>query len=105
VRKRSFAPGILLLVVALALPALIIAQQNRSARRTTNPDRSAAGGNATGKVESFRPCDQERPCRSALSNPVKSHRRQKTGLQRNLQVVHQRHAERSRPALDLFRSD
>jgi hypothetical protein len=33
VRKRSFAPGILFLVIALALPALIIAQQNRSARR------------------------------------------------------------------------
>jgi carboxyl-terminal processing protease len=50
VRKSSFAPGLLLLVVALALPALIIAQQNRSARRTTNADRSAAGGNATGKI-------------------------------------------------------
>ena len=35
-RKRSFAPGILFLVIALAIPALIIAQQNRSARRTTD---------------------------------------------------------------------
>jgi carboxyl-terminal processing protease len=41
VRKRSFAPGILFLVIALAIPALIIAQQNRSARRATNPDRPA----------------------------------------------------------------
>ena len=41
-RKRSFAPGILFLVIALALPALIIAQQNRSARRTT--DRPAPTG-------------------------------------------------------------
>ena len=49
-RKRSFAPGIVLLVIALALPALIIAQQNRSARRTTTPDRSAAGGGSTGKT-------------------------------------------------------
>jgi carboxyl-terminal processing protease len=36
VRKRSFAPGILFLVIALAIPAFIIAQQNRSARRTTD---------------------------------------------------------------------
>ena len=49
-RKRSFAPGIVLLVIALAVPALIIAQQNRSARRTTSPDRSAAGGSPTGKI-------------------------------------------------------
>ena len=39
-RKRSFAPGILFLVLALAVPALIFAQQNRSARRITTPDRS-----------------------------------------------------------------
>lgn len=49
-RKRSFAPGTVLLVIALALPALIIAQQNRSARRTTSPDRSTTGGGSTGKV-------------------------------------------------------
>jgi carboxyl-terminal processing protease len=50
VRKRSFAPGIVLLVIALALPALIIAQQNRSARRaTSNPDRSATGTSSTGR--------------------------------------------------------
>ena len=50
-RKRSFAPGIVLLVIALALPALIIAQQNRSARRATStPDRSATGTNSTGRT-------------------------------------------------------
>ena len=49
-RKRSFAPGTVLLVIALALPALIIAQQNRSARRTTSPDRSTTGGGSTGKA-------------------------------------------------------
>ena len=49
-RKRSFAPGIVLLVIALALPALIIAQQSRSARRTASPDRSAAGGTSPGKA-------------------------------------------------------
>ena len=48
-RKSSFAPGILFLVFALALPALIIAQQTRSARRTTTPDRSATANNAGGK--------------------------------------------------------
>ena len=48
-RKSSFAPGILFLVLALALPALIIAQQNRSARRIT-PDRAVTGANSTGKV-------------------------------------------------------
>jgi carboxyl-terminal processing protease len=50
VRKRSFASGILLLVIALAVPALIIAQQTRSARRTSSPDRSATGGSSTGKA-------------------------------------------------------
>jgi carboxyl-terminal processing protease len=42
VRKRSFAPGILFIVIALALPAFIFAQQNRSARRMT--DRPAPTG-------------------------------------------------------------
>jgi carboxyl-terminal processing protease len=49
VRKSSFAPGILLLVFALALPALIIAQQTRSARRTTTPDRSSTGATVDGR--------------------------------------------------------
>ena len=50
-RKRSFAPGIVLLVIALTLPALIIAQQNRSARRTTTtPDRSATGVSSTSRT-------------------------------------------------------
>ena len=44
-RKRSFAPGIFFVVIALAVPALIIAQQNRSARRTT-PGTAPAGGSA-----------------------------------------------------------
>ena len=47
-RKRSFAPGILFLVLALAVPALIIAQQTRSARRTT--DRPAPTGAAPSKA-------------------------------------------------------
>ena len=48
-RKSSFAPGILFLVLALALPALIFAQQNRSARRIT-PDRPVPATTSTGKV-------------------------------------------------------
>ena len=47
-RKRSFAPGILFLVIALAIPALIIAQQNRSARRTT--DRPVPTGTTSTKA-------------------------------------------------------
>jgi carboxyl-terminal processing protease len=51
VRKSSFAPGILFLVCALALPALIIGQQTRSARRTaTTTERSSNGGAPNGKT-------------------------------------------------------
>ena len=46
-RKRSFAPGILFLVIILAIPAYIIAQQTRSARRATTPDRPAPTGAST----------------------------------------------------------
>jgi carboxyl-terminal processing protease len=49
VRKSSIAPGIFFFVLALAVPALIIAQQNRSARRIT-PDRTVTGANSTSKV-------------------------------------------------------
>ena len=49
-RKSSFAPGILFLVLALTLPALAIAQQSRSARRATAPDRSTTGVNSPGRT-------------------------------------------------------
>ena len=50
-RKSSFAPGILFIIFALALPALIIAQQTRSARRTTTaPERSAAANTSGTKT-------------------------------------------------------
>jgi carboxyl-terminal processing protease len=55
VRKSSFAPGILLLVFALALPALIIAQQTRSARRATTPDRSSTGATVDGRTNPSTP--------------------------------------------------
>lgn len=48
-RKRSFAPGILFLVFALAIPALIIAQQNRSARRATGPDKTPSSPTTAGR--------------------------------------------------------
>lgn len=54
-RKNSFALGIPLLVVALALPTLIIAQQTRSARRTTTPERSTGTNLPGGKVGSTTP--------------------------------------------------
>ena len=54
-RKSSFAPGILFLVIALALPALIIAQQSRSARRTTPPDRSSNGAPTNGRTSPSAP--------------------------------------------------
>jgi carboxyl-terminal processing protease len=50
VRKSSFAPGILFLVFALTLPAFILAQQNRSARRATStPERSTATTGSTSR--------------------------------------------------------
>jgi len=53
VRKSSFAPGILFLIFALAVPAFILAQQNRSARRATStPERSSSttGSSSRGVV-------------------------------------------------------
>ena len=49
-RKRSFLPGMLFLVIALSLPAIIFAQ-NRSARRQSGaaPERPVASIPATGK--------------------------------------------------------
>jgi carboxyl-terminal processing protease len=50
VRKSSFAPGILFLFIALTLPAFILAQQNRSARRATaTPERSTATTGSTNR--------------------------------------------------------
>jgi carboxyl-terminal processing protease len=49
VRKSFFAPGIIFLIFALSLPALILAQQNRSARRATPPDRPAPTTGSTTK--------------------------------------------------------
>jgi carboxyl-terminal processing protease len=57
VRNRFLIPGILFLAIALSVPAIIIAQQNRSARRgpTSNPDRSTASGSTAAKAPSTGP--------------------------------------------------
>ena len=54
-RKSSFAPGILFLIFALALPALIIAQQTRSARRTGTPERSSNSVTPSGRTSATGP--------------------------------------------------
>ncbi|HEX6649790.1 MAG TPA: S41 family peptidase [Pyrinomonadaceae bacterium] len=54
-RKSSFAPGILFLIFALALPALIIAQQTRSARRTGTPERSSNAVTTSGRTSATGP--------------------------------------------------
>jgi carboxyl-terminal processing protease len=56
-RNRSFIPGVLFLTIALALPAIIFSQQNRSARRTsgTNPERSASANSSSSKTTANAP--------------------------------------------------
>lgn len=48
-RKSFFAPGILFLIFALTVPALILAQQSRSARRATTPERTTTTSPTAGK--------------------------------------------------------
>ena len=56
-RNRSFIAGVLFLIIALALPAIIFSQQNRSARRTsgTNPERSASANSSASKPTATAP--------------------------------------------------
>ena len=56
-RNRSFIAGVLFLIIALALPAIIFSQQNRSARRTsgTNPERSASANSSGSKAMATAP--------------------------------------------------
>jgi carboxyl-terminal processing protease len=56
-RNRSFIAGVLFLIIALALPAIIFSQQNRSARRTsgTNPERSASANSSGSKPTATAP--------------------------------------------------
>jgi carboxyl-terminal processing protease len=57
VTKRFFAPGISFLVLALLVPAIIFAQQNRSARRATGTatERSTNGTPSNGKATTSAP--------------------------------------------------
>ena len=48
--KRFFAPGIAFFVLALIVPAFIFAQQTRSARRATTPERSVTSTQTNGKA-------------------------------------------------------
>lgn len=56
-RNRSFVPGILFLILALCVPAIIIAQQNRSARRgpASNAERSAGSSGTAAKAPATAP--------------------------------------------------
>ena len=56
-RNRSFIAGVLFLIIALTLPAIIFSQQNRSARRTsgTNPERSASANSSGSKTTANAP--------------------------------------------------
>ena len=55
-RNRSFVPGVLFLIIALCVPAIILAQQNRSARRTSsNPERSVATNTTAAKATATAP--------------------------------------------------
>ena len=50
-RNRSLVPGILFLILILSLPAIMLGQQNRSARRGSGatPERSGTGSSSSGK--------------------------------------------------------
>ena len=55
-RNRFYIPGLLFLILALSVPAIILAQQRRSARRATSPGPDRAGTvNASGKAPATAP--------------------------------------------------
>ncbi|PWT87265.1 MAG: hypothetical protein C5B55_15070 [Blastocatellia bacterium] len=56
-RNRFYIPGLLFLILALAVPAIILAQQNRSARRTGggSVERSAGSNTSSGKSPATAP--------------------------------------------------
>jgi len=56
VRNRSFVPGIVFLIIALSVPAIILAQQSRSARRgPANPERSVGANTTAAKATATAP--------------------------------------------------
>lgn len=55
-RNRSFVPGIVFLIIALSVPAIILAQQSRSARRgPANPERSVGANTTAAKATATAP--------------------------------------------------
>jgi len=50
VRTRAFARGIIFLVLALTIPALIFAQQSRSARRASDLERTSSANQTSGRA-------------------------------------------------------
>lgn len=55
-RNRFYVPGLLFLILALSVPAIILAQQNRSARRASSPAPDRAGSaNTSGKSPATAP--------------------------------------------------
>jgi carboxyl-terminal processing protease len=56
VRNRSFVPGIVFLIIALSVPAIILAQQSRSARRgPASPERSVGANTTAAKATATAP--------------------------------------------------
>jgi len=56
VRNRFYVPGLLFLILGLSVPAIILAQQNRSARRASSPAPDRAGTvNTSGKSPATAP--------------------------------------------------
>jgi carboxyl-terminal processing protease len=48
-RKRFFVPGIIFLIFALSIPALLLAQQSRTARRVSTPERTSTANPTAGR--------------------------------------------------------
>ena len=53
--KRFFSPGIILSLLPLLVPAFIFAQQTRTSRRATTPERSASSNATSGKAAATTP--------------------------------------------------
>src|SRR5215469_11303165 len=48
-RKRFFVPGIIFLIFALSIPALLFAQQSRTARRVSTPESTSTANPTAGR--------------------------------------------------------
>lgn len=68
-RNRSLVPGILFVILALSVPAIIYAQQGRSARRTggTTPERTTQSNLSSGKTSTATASQVKNDLSEALS--------------------------------------